>query len=255
MKDLYSRNMGTYIPSFFSMKIDVESFGKNMSDRDWSLFVHEYIHFLQSFLSIYGLGRMTSDFSVLIRSIEWIKSQENKLISIPLDKNELSDITRDNERMIRFTWGETTDVDSIIIREINIANDGEIDEYRQIDSVFLTIVTQDGNEELYSFGAREIYEGMAYSIEQTITKDYERSPDYPYSTALKVVEYYCPKISKDLRNVVVLCDKALMSSNPGLEFVNILKWLREIRYHTESPYELYQLLDLNWEVYNLGELL
>lgn len=69
MKDLFNRTCGIYIPSFFSMKIDSLSFGENMNDRELSLFVHEYIHFLQSFTTLHGLERINSDFCVLMNMI------------------------------------------------------------------------------------------------------------------------------------------------------------------------------------------
>ena len=61
MKDLFS-NSGKYVPSFFMMKIDSEHFGNDMTDKELSLFVHEYVHFLQSFTTIKGLEKLLQPF-------------------------------------------------------------------------------------------------------------------------------------------------------------------------------------------------
>ena len=97
MKDLYSRQEGVYIPSFFCMKIDSLSFDEDMSDRDLSLFVHEYIHFIQNITTLYGLERTNSDFGILINMINWIKGHKDSTIKVPLDEtilNELTNLTR-----------------------------------------------------------------------------------------------------------------------------------------------------------------
>lgn len=50
-------NRGEYIPAFFEMylKIDGEIDLNKLSERDFSLFFHEYIHFLQDITTTYGL--------------------------------------------------------------------------------------------------------------------------------------------------------------------------------------------------------
>ena len=82
MKDLNSRIDGLYIPSFFCMLIDSSTYDENMSDREISLFVHEYIHYLQNITTICGLERLKSDFAILVNMVNWIKGQQGKKISI-----------------------------------------------------------------------------------------------------------------------------------------------------------------------------
>lgn len=254
MKDLFNRTCGIYIPSFFSMKIDSLSFGENMTDRELSLFIHEYIHFLQNITTLHGLERMNSDFFVLMHMINWLRENDEKPISIPLSDTILSDMTRNNQDISKLSWGDFEEIKNYDIIDIVLdpCNAIQIDEYRTVESVIIKYRTNDTEEDICSFGAREIYEGMAYLIEQHITKDFESSPDFPYNTAYKVAEFFYPTLANDYRNILVLCDKALMFSNPGLEFVEMIKWIKEIEFISKSPDELYYFLEQNWEIYDIN---
>lgn len=256
MKDLYSRQEGVYIPSFFCMKIDSLSFDEDMSDRDLSLFVHEYIHFIQNIATLYGLERTNSDFGILINMINWIKGHKDSTIKVPLNETILNELTLNNRNISNLTWGDTNDVRDIDIIKVENSPDfaNTIDKYRTVESIVLTFrYKENGKEDICSFGARDVYEGMAYLIEQHITNDYEKSSDIPYNTVFKVAKYIHPELVKDYRNVLVICDKALMSSNPGAEFVEIVMWLADNNYVPNVPRDLYILLDQYWETYDVTE--
>ena len=194
MKDLFS-NSGSYVPSFFLMKIDSEHFGNEMSDRETSLFVHEYVHFLQSITTVKGLERLTSDFWMLRRMVEYVKEQGKLNVSVLFNKDVLNEITKNNERIDTIAWGESCPksiAEKIQLKDVFVEKKTfDIDGVRFMDTVTLTFIDVEGKEGFCTFGARDLYEGMAYLIEQLITKDYEHSPDCPYSTAKMVAEYYC----------------------------------------------------------------
>ena len=98
MKDLFT-NSGKYVPSFFMMKIDSEHFGNEMTDRETSFFVHEYVHFLQSITTVKGLERITSDFGMLGRIVEYIRNQGKQNVLVPFNKDVLNELTKNNERI------------------------------------------------------------------------------------------------------------------------------------------------------------
>lgn len=255
MKDLFS-NSGKYVPSFFMMNIDSEHFGNEMTDKELSLFVHEYVHFLQSFTTVKGLEKLTSDYWMLRRMVDYIKEQGKQKVSVPFNKDVLNELTKNNERIDTIAWGESSSdsfADEIQLKDVSIdTNTFDIDGVRFMDTVTLTYIDAEGMEGLYSFGTRDLYEGMAYLIEQLITKDYEHSPDCPYSVAKMVAEYYCPEFVKDSRNIIVLCDNALMFSNPGVEYVRMLQYMKEVSFLPQSPEEIYAFIELNWEVNDIA---
>lgn len=252
MKDLNKTTFGLYLPSFFCMKIDALTYGNNMTERELSLFIHEYIHFLQSFTTIYGLERINSDFSVIINMVNWMNRQIKSKITVPLSKNVLDSVIFNNDKLSRLVWGDTEDINHLRITNEDI-DYIQIDKQRQVESVTLSYINENGEQSYCSFGAREIYEGMAYLIEQHITKDFEVSPDHPYCTAAKVANHIHPHLLDDPRNLLVLCDRALMSSNPGSEFVRMIKWLRKVDFLPPTPDYLFYFLDNNWETYDMNQ--
>lgn len=252
MKDLNKSTFGLYITSFFCMKIDALTFGEGMSDRELSLFIHEYVHFLQSFTTIYGLERINSDFAVIANMVNWIKESSKSKVEVPLSKDVLSTVIFNNDIISKLAWGETEDISHFRISNEDI-DCIQVDDKRQVETVTLSYIDENGDEADCTFGAREIYEGMAYLIEQYITKDYEESPEHPYCTAAIVVNHIYPHLLDDRRNLLVLCDKALMSSNPGPEFVRIVKWLKLEHYFPPTPDDLFYFLDNNWETYDLNQ--
>lgn len=250
MKDLFS-NSGKYVPSFFMMNIDSEHFGNEMTDRELSLFVHEYVHFFQSFTTTKGLERLTSDFWVLRRMVDYIK-EHGESISVPLDKKVLDEITRNNDLINTFSWGESGFVEKVQLNDVILdTNSMYIDGVRKMDSVTLSYINVEGNEDMWTFGERDLYEGMAYLIEQLITKDYEHSPDCPYSTAKMVAEFYYPEFAKNPINIIALCDNALMFTNPGVEYVRMIQFMKEVSFLPQSPDEIYAFIESNWEVYDI----
>ena len=244
---------GLYIYSFFHMKIDSTSFGDGMSDKELSFFIHEYIHYLQNITTICGLERLNSDFVVLCRKIDWIKEQDDINVFVPILDEILKEPTLSNKLLIDLISGDTDFIEDFKFISTEIFDITKIDNLRNIESVILNFKNGYGIEDNRLFGAREISESMAYLIEQHITKDYNSSPAYPYKTASMVVGYFCPELLKDYRNILIICDKALMSSNPGAEFFHIAQWLGQIKYIPSSPEELFQFLVINWQFYDLGE--
>lgn len=235
------------------MKIDVMSYDDNMSDREISLFVHEYVHYLQNITTIYGLERLNYDIAALYRMIEWVRSQNDVEIYVPISEDALSKLTQSNNLIRELTLGENRDIkDFVFISAENIGTI-DVDDKRSVDTICINYKNQKGEKDFCTFGANEISESMAYLIERCITKDYETSPVYPYETAQMVIKYIYPELLDDGRNLIILCDKALMSSNPGVELFNIVRWLKQIHYSISTPTELFLFLDYNWELYDLDK--
>lgn len=168
MKDLNKSTFGSYLLSYFCMKIDALTYGENMTDREISLFIHEYIHYLQSFTTIYGLERINSELSVLANLVDWLRISANSRVTIPLPEDVLNTVVRNNALISNLVWGETDDISHLDIVKVD-SDYFQIDEQRQVESISLSYRNENGLDSSCTFGAREIYEGMAYMIEQFIT--------------------------------------------------------------------------------------
>lgn len=248
MKIFNSSNIGEYNSTFFAMKIDSADYNDSMTDKEMSIFVHEYIHFLQSVTTLYGIEQIDREIIKLSKFVDWMKGQPQGDIIVPIKEDIFSPLTADNLAISNFTWGDSEIIEKIEIRTISTDEDSpkRFDNQRSIVSVYLEI-NEDG---ICSFGAREIIEGMAYALESIITKDYTKSPDHPYSTALKVAKFIYPELIIDIRNFLVICDKSLLGSNPGFEYVSILRWLKEENYILKSPEDLFAKLE-NWQTFDV----
>lgn len=165
MKNLRSSLQGKYEPSFFYMKIDVLSYNENMSDREISLFLHEYIHYLQNITTTYGLERLLYDFAILCRMVEWLQKQNKADIYVPIPEDVLSELTKSNKKILDLTWGDTVDYD---IKEFQFVSAEKLDsirinELRSVDTICIAYKNITGEEDICTFGAREIKEyGLSY---------------------------------------------------------------------------------------------
>lgn len=83
---------------------------------------------------------------------------------------------------------------------------------------------------------------MAYILERLLTRDYQKSDDYPYCAAERLVEMEYPEFGKNILNVLALCDCSLMFTNPSHVFYNILKEIKKKNYIPLKPQDLYEQL-------------
>ena len=96
------------------------SFGEKMNDRDLSVFVHEYVHFLQDITTLYGLEGISSDFGTLTNMVSWVKSNKHSPIYVPLPETILDEITKNNRFISDSTWGESGELNNIEIIETGL---------------------------------------------------------------------------------------------------------------------------------------
>lgn len=91
-------NRGEYIPAFFEMylKIDGDIDLNTMSEKDFSLFFHEYIHFLQDITTTYGL-------TTCYAYGEYIQSVVNDIYEKGRQEFEVPYIYIDNKDNIRLS--------------------------------------------------------------------------------------------------------------------------------------------------------
>lgn len=241
--------IGGYFPAFFEMQVDcsTKNFDFNtMSNEDLTVLFHEYIHFLQDITTTYGLNNIYyySEYlsSVLNRIYKNPKPSEFK---VPFQINDNSDNVLLNQQIGNVTL-EYLEMPSDI--QSSYISDVLIDDYRllsnpnlpNIKTVTLCLKTKEGEDEFFSFGALAIMENMAYLMERLCSPiDYIKSPDYPYTTAEKVSDYYVNGFSKNPEMVLALCDMCLMTSNPGQIYVEVMQGIKNGDLSFAKPEDIY----------------
>lgn len=239
-----STTLGFYNPSFFHINIGTNSSFEKFFDKDVSVFVHEYIHFLQDVCTIYGLNNMYVYSEYIRFATNEIYKSKNKEFIAPIIPNENNhDNVFLNKRICKLTNGDTATIKKVV-RIIDITSTVEGtgvsgSDVDSIDCVMVTCIDDKGDENYVSFGAESIMENMAYLMEQIICDKFIPSPDYPYSFAEKIVEYLYPEFGTDMYNVLVLCDSSLLYSNPGKIFVQYLQEMKSKKWLPTKPEDIY----------------
>lgn len=200
-------------------EIMVDDIGKN------STYLHESIHYLQNFGSLYGIFQAIIVFSDYLGMI--INLQNGIFPMAPFD-NEEQDFVRS---MFDCAKGDSFDengecIQCHAIEGIEFEDDfsefyiEEFSEWRDSFKERIVLVFDGGQR--YCFGGAAISESMAYLMEELLygVSDYRHR--LPYDTCRLLYKYV---IGKECTNPIVLfgfCYAALMDKNPGNKFYDLL---------------------------------
>lgn len=238
-------NRGEYMPAFFEMylKIDGEIDLNKLSEKDFSLFFHEYIHFLQDITTTYGLTTCYAYGEYVQSVVNDIYAKGQQIIEVPYIYDDNKDNIRLSEQIQNLTLGEW---DSYIktLEDVKVSFDEcELEFGKEQNLARITTVCIQANEnDIISFGASAIKESIAYIMERYCCKEYERSDDFPYSSAEKVASAIFPDFGQRTLNVLALADCSLMFSNPGHVFVKMLYQFRNKQYNPVKAQDIYSQL-------------
>ena len=241
----HSANLGEYMPVFFQMylKVDGPIDLNSCSDRDFALFFHEYIHFLQDLTTTYGLTQCFYYGEYIQAAVNDIYKHDKGEFTVPIRFDDPTHHVKIADIITDTTMGDCNSD----ANEFNVVNvvPGFIDNL-PIDCPEIShihVVDVESREgDFFSFGAYAIKESIAYIMERLVTKDYEHSPEFPYCSAEKIVECVFPELGKDILNVLALCDISLMFSNPAEVFYTTLMQLKRKKYIPNKPHDLYAQL-------------
>lgn len=252
--------LGYYTPAFFHINVSTNTSFKKFSDRDFTVFLHEYIHFIQDVTSVYGLNNM------FVYS-EYIRFATNEVYKSPTNKFDVPILpTPDNEgnmylnqKICRLTNGDDQEIKKIReIKNIEIVIESTgvpHSAIEAIESVYVEVVDGNEDEQFFVFGAIAIMESMAYLIEQMLCPDCPHSPDFPYSIATKIAEKVYPEFAMEKLNILVLCDLSLMFSSPGKAFVQFLEEMLSKKWLPHVPEDIYdEILNRKISLNGQGEL-
>ena len=220
---------GSYLPAFFEMELNtVDAIDINRLKRNqWSTFLHEYIHFLQDITTTYGLYNIYVIGEYMRSATDYIKAQ-------PLGPFEQIDFSESNQNLVQSqmdlydaTIGER-DVNKRFVDTIEIKEIGESAESitkNPVTSSVQSVILHTNKGDL-RFGAREIMESMAYTIQRVCYRDTPKHNEFPYMAAHQVAERYDKEFAKDPKKIVALCEMSLMTTHPGYMFITAMQELK-----------------------------
>lgn len=204
-------------------------------DLDWpfetnsphrkGVFMHEYIHYIQHLSTLYGIS-ISRHHNLLFCNYKNYFSNHN-IIHFPLTWTMVAPEMNDYFEAFNRIKGDReygNQVDQIRVseREINAA-------FRENRAVCLDTFNNETNqwsEKTLKFGYYAIIESMA-DLMQRIYEPEVNHNTVPYQVVQKLCKSYYPQVVHDNRMMIALCICALMSSNPGYGFFEIVRFAKD----------------------------
>lgn len=191
-----------------------------------SAYLHETIHYLQNFGSLYGVFQAINIFSDYLGMIINI---QNGIFPMSAFANDEQDFIRS---MLDCARGDSFDENGDCIQCHSIEGIDYEDEYHEFyDEDFpgwedtfkerIILLFDDGKK--YKFGGAAISESMAYLMEQILYGVSDYSHRLPYDACRLLYKYV---MGEECDNPILLygfCYAALMDRNPGNKFYELLQ--------------------------------
>ena len=234
---------GEYYNIFGITKLDADLSDAVSSKEEKNVaFLHERIHYIQNFSTVYGVNRALLKMSQYLGTI--LQIQEGKFPSKPFEREDQEFIGA----IFEMAEGDSFDNEGNIVQchavqkieEIDnytfFGYDVEFPEYRYLYKNQLALKYDDGKE--YYFGGSAISESMSYLFEQIFFNEVEYSHRLPYD-ACNLVYKYLVKTECKCTVLVALCYSSLMSMWPGNTFVDLCKCIKENNIELNSAKEVF----------------
>ena len=228
--------LGSYLPFFFHMDISFPfpsglSPLEKLDEKFLSVYIHEYIHFLQDITTYSGLNNGYVYSEYIHGVVTHIYENGQQTVGVPYNLPDNYFNVKLNRFMNDAAFGNDEERDILIIKDIRkktsripISNP-YLTHYTRV--LIDTIPATNGPLE---FGRLAIMESMAYMIEKKVTIGSPSAPDYPYRSASLVADKIYPGFSDNDVYVLALCDMSLQFSEPGKVFVSVLEQYKKDGY-------------------------
>lgn len=243
-RKLYRDILGYYSNSCFRIGIETNFAFKNMTAKDYSVFAHEYMHYLQDISTTYGAFCAYS-LSEYIKSVaKAIRLSTDGRIEVPYTPEPGDDNVFANVYIRSYTYGDYNEIDEVKdIIEIHTIN--ETIDSKDLDSIpLIELVVLDGHgrKQTLFLGACAVMESLAFMMENYIAPEKTSAPDFPYKIAERMVKTFHPDFAKDILNIIALCDVSLLSSSPGYTFAHFLLKFKDNDWLPDRPEDVYSIV-------------
>lgn len=231
--------LGSYLSAFFRMKVKVDGDIdlNKMSPKDFSVFFHEYIHFIQDFTTSAGCRRIYVYGEFIRQCVKQITAGK-PVFDVPIQIPELENNVLPNIDLLDKLEGDSSEMSVVVIKEIDTLVEEVVTKDKQTLSFESVVVTTVGDMPI-SIGICAIKESMAYLVEKLCTTEHIKSPDFPYNIARLIADFVLGKDSLSDIDLLALCDVSLLTSNPGLSFYRFIKMIKDKVLIVNKPEDIY----------------
>lgn len=236
------KELGSYRPAFLLMKLSFPFYSTrlplyNLSEKNLSVFIHEYIHFLQD-ISSYSLLNNAYVYSEYMHSAVNYIYRQKKYFEIPIPMPLNTGNIGLNLFINKTCFGSNEEIDNLFITGIRTYSIPVPFKKDGLNYIKKKVLVAYPFKEIH-FGYLAIMESMAYIIETQITHPNSSAFDYPYQSAQLVVKFIFPEFGTNILNVLALCDVSLQYSNPGTIFVEMLEKMQKENWLPDLPEDVY----------------
>lgn len=246
-----------YMPSFFRIKVGVYDDFTNMLSIPYgaySLFFHEYIHFIQDVTTIYGLMNLHTITYYIQDVASRVGKDSNPEFKVPQQlEYRPGDYGFSNFELRPVYMGSPINpkhkkIEILDYQKIPYSNkEGFLTDIIEVTYKDLPI----GKTDIFYLGGNHVCEGMAYLCESYVYKplfekdgyDYPGADDYPYNVCKLLAKKIYPEFSESDILLVTACDISLMTYHPGLSFVRLLEHLRDIDFLSGNFSKILEIIE------------
>ncbi|WP_241282608.1 hypothetical protein [Chryseobacterium timonianum] len=247
--------LGYYLPGFLRLtinsNIDFSDLNKVMTDdkKEFSTFLHEYIHFLQNITTVHGLYLSIQHIDIILYAVAKVRREDEEFI-IPVDlSTEVNFLAQAALR--RLYLGDGNNINAVLYqayRSENVKIQPEAGESFDQNRFIADCINYNGyTNEKYVIGSTAIKEFVAYSIQNKFFL--VDSPDTPYKIVDLIISKEVPELADKLDLKIMMCEASLMTFHPAETLFAAIEKLKKAEKIPVNPREIYDFViavrDLN----------
>lgn len=206
---------GSYLPSFFRIKLNCVDDIYNQTILGNDVLFHEYIHFLQDLTTTSGYEKLYNSFETLKYIRVEVKDKDDIHVPYQIENPD----NKENVELYNLIDGD----DDFKCETYKIVDVNE-NPLKDFPSAFSLKVECADGEKAIPFGSYQIEEIMAECCESQHAL-YKRTDAYPYDLWEKLNEFYDMTLTQN--NYALICFVSLKSPFPGNEFITIMKMMQK----------------------------
>jgi hypothetical protein len=249
MNTLELETLGFYEPGFLHLRVntdydisDLNDLYRNKSTQKYfSTFLHEYIHFLQDVTTPSGL--MSASFYIdFIKDVNWtIRNDGKPEFQVPVEISNENNIEA-NMKLRSLYRGEIDGSDLAkydnytIENEVIVDKEGNEKKPKKFRVYYYDLKTRERKN--FFFGYACLKEYVAHTIQNIFIPSAEH-PDIPYQIAEQIVNKEYPEFGNDPMKIVALCDASLMCFHPAEMFFNTIERMKVASFVPKSTKDVY----------------
>lgn len=229
---------------------------ENISPEMNAAFLHESIHYIQDFGTLYGINMAVYRLSCFIEMKKQIIAGKFPEI-LQWDKDE--DLVNS-----MFKWAQGDEEPNSGARKCHVINFIELqdnyaeyyaEDYPDKGEYFkpqVLIHYNDGKQ--FEFGGAAISENMAFLFEKIFFNSTDYNNDIPYNVCELLYEHVLNKKCENMSVMIAMCYASLMSKYPGYTFYELLLKLEQMEKIPTSMEQIFELAKDKMRNVTKGEL-